>query len=285
MRIFIPAFCVLLLGCCFARTQATAPTKWDNVERARTILKDGLDSSDYSIRIEAITATSMIGHNEVLLSRLEQFLHDKNIDVRLATVNTLGDLHTERREQILRTVVADERTPEVSFAAAKILAASDDPTGIQALMAAYDGSRKTRSNALKKRERSFFEKFHSAPSAVLFIVGEGIGSVPVPGAGEGFTAISQLLKDPGLSDRASVVLILARKRGPESLGLLRNALQDKDWSVRAAAAQMIAHTARLDLHDALPSLFDDKNQKVRFRAAGAYLHLLLVERKAEKKKE
>jgi hypothetical protein len=166
-----------------------------------------------------------------------------------------------------------------------MLAASEDAAGIQALMSAYDGSRKTRSGALKKRERHFLEEFHSAPSAVMFIVGQGIGYVPVPGAGEGFTEISQLLNDPGLSDRASVVIILARQRHPESLDLLRNALQDKDWAVRAAAAQMVAHTAQVDLRDALPPLFDDKNQKVRFRAAGAYLRLLLVEKKAAKTKE
>lgn len=284
MKNLIAAFCALLLGSAFAWTQEAVPTKTDNAERARAILRDGLESKDYSIRIEAISASSMIGHNEALIGRLEQFLHDKNADVRLATVNTLGDLHTVRRERILRTVLTEEKTPEVSFAAAKILATSGDAAGIQALMAAYDGSRKTRSNALKRQERQFAEKFHSAPSAVMFVLGEGIGNVPVPGAGEGFTAISQLLKDPGLSDRANVVLILARKREPESLELLRKALQDKDWSVRASAAQMIAHTARVDLRDDLPPLFDDKNEKVRFRAAGAYLHLLLVEKKAEKKK-
>ena len=123
------------------------------------------------------------------------------------------------------------------------------------------------------------EKFHSAPSAVLFIVGEGVGYVPVPGAGEGFSAISDLLKDPGLSDRASAMLILARDRKGAAGDLLRRALEDSDWSVRASAAQFIAHTAQTRLRDALTPLFEDKNSKVRFRAAGAYLHLSLTEQK------
>ena len=109
----------------------------------------------------------------------------------------------------------------------------------------------------------------------MFILGQGIGYVPVPGAGEGFSAISALLKDPGLSDRASALFILARKHDPRSRDLLRSALQDTDWSVRAAAAQIIAHTAQIQLQESLAPLFEDKNQKVRFRAAGAYLHLRL----------
>lgn len=142
MKNLIAAFCALLLDSAFAWTQEAVPNKSDNAERARAILRDGLESKDYSMRIEAISASSMIGHNEALIGRLEQFLHDKNVDVRLATANTLGDLHTVRRERILRTVLTEEKTPEVSFAAAKILATSGDAAGIQALMAAYDGSRK-----------------------------------------------------------------------------------------------------------------------------------------------
>jgi hypothetical protein len=38
----------------------------------------------------------------------------------------------------------------------------------------------------------------------MFVVSEGVGYVPVPGAGEGFSAIMGLLSDPDLSARASV---------------------------------------------------------------------------------
>ena len=246
----------------------------ENVERARAILREGFESKDYSVRIEAVRAASMVGRSEKVVSKLELFLDDKNVDVRLATVNALADLHDPQTEHPLVKLLRDDKTPEVSFAAAKSLAATGDPAGISALQEVYRGTRKTRSSGLKKQERQFIERFHSMPSAVMFVVGEGIGNVPVPGAGEGFTAISSLLKEPGLSDRASALFLLARKRTPESLELLRGGLTDQDWSVRASAAQIIAHTAQTALQDSLPRLFDDKNKKVRFRAAGAYLHLL-----------
>ena len=261
--------------------QADAPPPEKNspsssAERARAILKEGLDSKDYSVRIQAITAASMVGRNEVFLERLEGLLEDKNADVRLAAVHALADLHSPKCKDALRKTVQDDKVPEVAFAAAKVLAEMHDPAGTSALVDIFEGKRKTGSNIVKKEGRSTFEEFHSVPSAMLFVVSRGIGYAPVPGAGEGFSAVTMLMHDRQLSDRASVLFILAQSKTPESVKLLSSALADKDWSVRAAATQMVAHTAQTELRDSLLPLFEDKNQKVRFRAAGAYLHLLLV---------
>lgn len=271
--------------CCqpVALSDTPTPTETNpapsNVERAREILKKGFDSGDYKIRIEAITAAGMVGRNEKFLNRLQDLLQDKNVDVRLATIHTIADLNSPECEDSLRKAIADDKAPEVSFAAAKVLAASHDSAGVTALMEVYDGTRKTRSSMLTKEKRSFLEEFHSYPSAMRFVLSKGVGYVPVPGAGEGFSAISTLLRDPAISDRASVLLILCRTKDRESRDLLEKSLKDSDWSVRALATQMIAQTARIELRDSLPSLFEDKNQKVRFRAAGAYLHLQLVAKK------
>ncbi len=267
---------VPLLAYPTAASPAESNSMAPNAERARAILKEGLDSKDFTVRIQAITATSMVGQNEALLARLEDFLRDKNVEVRLAAVHALGDLHSPQSTDSLRKTLEEDNAPEVSFAAAKVLAELQDPAGTDALMDVFHGKRKTESSMIKKEERSTFGEFHSFPSAMMFVIGKGIGYVPVPGAGEGFSAITTLLRDRGLSDRASVLFILARTKTPESLNLLRDGLQDEDWSVRAAATQMVAHTAQTELRDSLLPLLDDKNQKVRFRAAGAYLHLLLV---------
>lgn len=247
-----------------------------NLERARGILREGLDSKDFKIRIQAIAAVGMVGRNEALLKQLDAFLRDKNVEVRLAAVHTLADLRFPQSEESLHKVLEDDDTPEVSFAAAKVLAGWQDSAGTSFLKEIYDGKRKSQSGLLQREERNFVGEFHSVPSALIFIVGKGIGYAPVPGAGEGFSAVTLLMKDPGVSDRAHVLLILGRTRSAESSELLRKALQDHDWSVRAVAAQMIAQTAQAKLGDALPPLFDDKNRKVRFQAAGAYLHVLLV---------
>jgi HEAT repeat protein len=218
----------------------------------------------------------MVGRDEALLNRLDGFLHDKKVAVRLATVHALADLNGPQAMESLRKALDEDEAPEVSFAAAKALADRKDPVGVSALVDFYNGKRKTKSSLIHKEERSVVGEFHSVPSALMFIVGKGVGFAPVPGAGEGLSSMTLLLKDPALSDRAHILLILARTKSSDSLELLRSALQDRDWSVRAVAAQMIAQTARAELRDSLLPLFDDQNRKVRFQAAGAYLHLLLV---------
>lgn len=279
LRIAVVAvvFCCLLLALPPAETQTVSQPASSDADLARAILQEGFDSRDYEVRMQAITAASMVGRNEALLKRLADSLHDKNVDVRLATVHALADLHSPRSKAWLRHAL-DDKTPEVSFAAAKLLAGMQDPAGTSALTEVYEDKRKTSSNMLRKQQRSTFDEFHSLPSAMTFVIGKGIGYVPLPGVGEGFTAITMLLKDPKISDRANALLILRRTKNLESQSLLRKALQDDDWSVRAMAAQMIAHTAQTDLLDSLPPLFKDDNHKVRFRAAGAYLHLLPMAR-------
>jgi HEAT repeat protein len=274
----------VVLSCCTLSASPNGPLQTDNQPapqsevRARAILSDGLESSDYTIRIQAISSVSMVGSNEDIVARLEESLKDRNVEVRLAAVRALADLKSPRVINGLRRTLEEDNAPEVLFAAAKVLAELEDPAGTTALIDVYDRKLKTRSSILEQRKRSFFDEFHSPQSTFMVILHYGIGYVPVPGAGDGFYAISQLLKEPGLSDRAEALLLLSRMKSLESHELLLRALRDDDWSVRAAATQVIAQTAQADLRESLLPLFDDKNQKVRLRAAGAYLRLSLVEK-------
>jgi HEAT repeat protein len=118
--------------------------------------------------------------------------------------------------------------------------------------------------------------FHSMDSAGMFVISTGIGYVPVPGVGEGFSALMGLVSDSDLSPRAMTLLLLAREKTDWTTDLLKDALQDSDWPVRASAVQLIAYGARSELRSNLVPLFTDKDQRVRFRAASAFLHLTLV---------
>jgi HEAT repeat protein len=273
----------LLLSCCVL-TASPHPHRQvvdetllaSNDARARAILIQGLESSDFTIRIQAITAVSMVGSNDTMVEQIEEFLKDRNVKVRLAAVRALADLKSPEMKDGLHKTLQEDGAPEVSFAAAKALASLEDPAGTTVLMDVYDRKRKTRSNIIEQKKRSFFDEFHSPQSTLLFLISQGIGYVPVPGAGDGYSAINELLKDPALSDRAEVLFVLCRTKTPETQELLRRALYDADWSVRAAATQIIAQTAQVELQESLLPLFEDKNQRVRLRAAGAYLHLSLL---------
>jgi HEAT repeat protein len=273
-RILLPT---VILSVCIGPPLACGQSLRENAEQARSILRVGVEANDPLIRIEAINAVGMIGNHELVLTRLEQLLHDKNIHVRLAAVYALTDLASPHSIDPLRHMLEDEKVPEVVFAAAKALEKLHDAAGTRTLMEIYESKRKSSSNMIQKHKRHMTEHFHSASSGFIFVVSRGVGYVPVPGVGEGFSAFTELIRDKGLSDRAGVILILGQSKDSETTNLLRTALQDKDWSVRAAAAQMIAVTARVELRDELVALFSDKSRKVQFRAAGAFLHLALIQ--------
>ncbi len=277
------AIATLLLLCRAVMPGDINQTPPRNAEHARSILKEGIESKQPDIRVQTIFAAGMIGRHERVLAPLERCLQDEDIQVRIAAVHALADLKLPESKPALEKTLNTDDVPEVAFAAAKALYALNDPAGQAALLDVYNERTNPNSNFLKKQTREFMRNFRSFGSATMFIVSEGIGYVPVPGVGEGFTAMTELLSDPDLSPRATVVLLLAKQKTPETLKLLKKALSDDDWSVRASAAQMIAHTARTEVRESLVPLFEDKKEKVRFRAAAAYLHLYLQEQDAPPK--
>lgn len=258
----------------------TGQTSQKTVSDARAVLRSGVESSDPKVRVQAIQAVGLIGISDEVRGKLEDSLKDGNIQVRIAAIKTLADLKSTGSIPILEKLLQKDDVPEVQFAAAKTLFRFHDEKGTQWLEELYNGSRTATSSALTNESRKFFGNFHSLESAATFIVSEGVGYVPVPGVGEGFSAVTGLIADPDLSPRAGALMLLVRDAGPESEGLLKKALADKDWSVRAVSTQMIAYTGRASLREDLTPLFKDKNDKVRFRAAGAYLHFALIARSA-----
>jgi HEAT repeat protein len=274
---FINGLALLLMSCVGGQISGQKITA--DAERARTILKEGIESKDPDARIQAIIAASMIGRNERVLAVLERCLQDKDVQVRIAAVQALADLKSPGSQPALEKTLRGDDVPEVAFAAAKALYTLQDPAGEKALMDVYGGKANTSSNFFRKKTRGVMREFHSVHSAAMFVVTQGIGYVPVPGAGEGFSAMMELVNDPELSPRASALLLLGREKNPQTVALLKKALTDSDWSVRATAAQLIATTAQTELRESLAPLFDDKKEKVRFRASGAYLHLFLQQKK------
>jgi HEAT repeat protein len=268
--------CLFLVFCLLSALSVPGQTTRPDIHRAQQVLKEGLDAKDPDERVQAIQASGLIGLNERLRAQLQEALEDNNVEVRIAAINTLADLKSTQSIPAIRERLTEDKTPEVTFAAAKALYAMHNEAGKTALYDVYTGKEKATSDILHTDARKFMNNFHSLQSTGMFFVTTGLGYVPVPGVGEGFSAITGLLSDPNLSPRATALLLLARQKDSWTTNLLKNALGDDDWSVRASAAQLIAYGARTELSQGLVPLFADKDQKVRFRAAGAYLHLASV---------
>jgi HEAT repeat protein len=241
-------------------------------ERAREILQAAMQDHNPDTRKLAATALGLGGPRQPFLSELEAMLDDKDVEVRVAAITSLADWKSKDAAPLLRKGLNDP-VPEVSFSAAKALYALHDPAGKAALLAILSGENKVASGFLSKQMRDALRMLHTPRTTLMLGVKQGLGFVPVPGLGEGMASLQGLLSDPGVSGRAMTALLLGKEQDPDTMFALREALSDKDWSVRAAAIHSLALRNNPSVEPDILPLLDDKRQDVRLRAASAYLRL------------
>jgi HEAT repeat protein len=210
-------------------------------------------------------------------------LQDKDVEVRQAVVASLADVKSERSTAALHKALEDA-VPEVSFAAAKALWARHDPVGRAALLAVLAGESKSSSNFFSKEKREALRMMHTPRTTFLFVMQQGVGFVPLPGLGEGIASMQGILASSGVPGRASAALLLGADKDPATIDALRDALSDKDSSVRAAAVHSISLRNDPALKKELEPLLQDENEPVRLRAAAGYLRLSAIEAGARIKK-
>jgi HEAT repeat protein len=263
-----------------AKPEAVGPAADPLEMRAGKLLAEAVEDKNPDVRKQAAQSLSLVTTREPYISMLKAMLHDKDVEVRIATVTSLGDLRDKGTLPSLQKALEDD-APEVSFAAAKALWTVDDPEGKKALLAVLGGESKTSSGFLTKQKRDTLRMFHTPKTLFMFALRQGIGAAPVPGLGEGVSSIQGILSDAGVSGRATAALLLGRDKDPDVLPALRDALSDKDASVRAAAAHSIAVRNDPALSQDLIPLLDDKREAVRLRAAAGYLRLAYVKAQDE----
>ncbi len=241
-------------------------------QQCRDILEKALTDKNPDTRKQAAIALSLVGSTEPYPSRLESLLDDKDVEVRLATIASFADVKNDRTIPALHKALNDD-VPEVSFAAARSLWALNDPDGKKALLSIVSGESKASSGYFAKQKRDALRMMHIPKTMFLFAVRTGAGFAPVPGLGAGIASMQALLSDPSVSGRATAVLLLEKDQDPQTLIAEKDALLDKDWSVRAAAVHaLVLRDDPAFQADILP-LIDDKNEAVRLRVAAGYLRL------------
>ena len=253
-------------------SQGTAATQ----AQCSELLRRGLDDKNPETRKQAVVALSLAGQSGPLFTRLEEMLEDKDVEVRQAVVVSLSEVRTKRATAALHTALEDE-VPEVSFTAAKALWARDDPAGKQALLDILAGESKTSSNFFSKQKRQALRMMHTPRTTFLFAVRQGAVFVPFPGVGQGIASMQSILTDSGVPGRASAALLLGNDKSPAVLDALRDALSDKDWSVRAAAVHSLCLRNDPALKKDLEPLLEDGKEAVRMRAAAGYLRLSKIQ--------
>jgi HEAT repeat protein len=244
-------------------------------QQCQDILEKALQDKNPDTRKQAAIALSLVGSADPYASRLESLLDDKDVEVRLAAVASLSDLKNNRTIPALHKALNDE-VPEVSFAAARSLWALNDPDGKKALLSIVSGESKASSGYFAKQKRDALRMMHTPKPMFLFAVRTGAGFAPIPGLGAGVSSMQALLSDPSVSGRATAVLLLEKENDDPTLAALKDALQDKDWSVRAAAVHALVLRDNPAFESDIIPLLDDKTEGVRLRAAAGYLRLETV---------
>ncbi len=239
---------------------------------ARTVLEQGAADADPNVRCEVAISLSLPSRRDSSTNLLEKLAADKDHLVREAALVSIGELRDPRLAKAARDALDDD-VPEVAFAAAQTLFKLNQPEGKQLLIEIVQREASGKTGFVRAKQRDVARRMKRPKSAMLFVVQEGVGFIPVPGVGEGFSAMSALVSDPAFSARATALLVLSSDRSPEVRREIEQAFNDPDWSMRAAAAQIAASRNERTWRLRLVPLFEDTNRRVRYRAAAAFLRL------------
>ena len=246
--------------------------------RATDMLERALTARNPDTRKQGVVALGLASDHGPLLTLLLGMLDDKDVPVRMAVVGSLADVNVKVTIDALHKAM-DDPAPEVSFAAAKALYDLHDPAGRLALLSVVEGESKTASGYITAELRQAVRMMHTPTVTLLYAMREGIGFVPVPGLGQGIASMQALLTDPGISGRATAVLLLGKDKDPAILPAIKDALHDKNWTVRAAAVHSLAMRNDPALKDTLIPLLDDEKEGVRLRAAAGLLRISALQAK------
>ena len=240
--------------------------------RARALLTAGAADAEPDTRREVAVALSAIPGRDPVANLLETLAKDKDALVREAAVVSIGELKDPKLTKAAEDALEDN-VPEVAFAAARTLFQLKQTDGRRALIEIVEKETKAKSGFVRAKLRDVSRRMTRPKSAFVFVTRQGIGFVPVPGVGAGFSALVSLVGDAEFSARATALLTLAPDNSAEVRNVIEDAFTDNDWSMRAAAIQIASSRNERRWRSRVIPLFEDTNRRVRYRSAVALLRL------------
>jgi HEAT repeat protein len=235
-----------------------------STQKAWKILEDAHNSHSMKERVNAVKALGQLRDNAHATELAEQSMNDHDADVRIAAALTLGRLGSKQSIPLLKNAVEDKNA-KVTLAASSALLSLGDPSGYAVYRDVLIGKRKTGEGPVEEEKRLVKDR----KEMTLMALGVAVGFAPY--AGYGWAMFQVLSKDYGAPVRVDAAQKLANDRDPETEQVLINATSNKDWRVRLAALDALAHWADPTLTDKLALHLSDKNQAVRCTAAAAII--------------
>jgi HEAT repeat protein len=261
---------------------AKPPVAADGTATAWEMIETALKDTKPLMRIDALNALGTITGSKRAEDLLQSSLQDKDVDVRLAAIASVGTMDDQNMIPVLRQAL-DDPAPEVDFAAAVSLWKLHDPTGINVLYGVLTGERKASDNFLKSGEHEANKDIHDPKT--LAKIGAKQGAYALLGPfGIGLDAARLMAKSNNAnSARVLTATLLSEDHSDLTKQEFIAALQDKDYFVRAASARALGKFHGKDVIDALLPVFGDSKPTVRYMAAAAYIRSSQPGPKAAKK--
>jgi HEAT repeat protein len=236
------------------------------VDRAWSILDDGIDNKDAAKRAKAVHALGLLGSARRARDFAEKALEDENPDVRVEAATALGRLGASSARPKLRHSL-DDKEVEVVIAAANALYELKDPMAFDIYYALLTGERKSGSGLVQSQ----IDRLHNRREMEKLAFETGIGFVPF--GGMGYEAWKTITRDDSSPVRALAASRLARDPDAKSADALIESRFDKKWQVRVAVVNAIATRRDPSLLDPVIALMSDENDNVRYDAAATVIEL------------
>jgi hypothetical protein len=244
--------------------ESTTNAAW---EMLKTALSDS-KAQARPVRMDAVTAIGTLGDFE----QAQKLLRDADSDryLRFGAVAAMGASKAEIFIPDLKAALADS-APEVSFAAAVGLWKLNDHSGESILYAVLAGDRKVKQGAVGSGLHEADQDLHT-PSKLAEIGAEQGAYALLGPVGFGVDAYRMTRKgNNGNSPRVLTATLLAQDNSKATMQQFLDALEDRDYHVRAAAARELGNYRGKQVTDALQDAFEDPKPSVRLMAAASYL--------------
>jgi len=279
MKRHLPLLTCLILAASIYSAAQQANDSDSAEQQAWDMLQTSSASRRTGDRANAIRALGLLPDNARAQKMAEEALHDPKPEVRTAAATALGQMDATSSIPQLEKALADTNVHVVMAAAHSLRELKDNRAAYEVYYDLLTGARKTGDGLIANK----LEILKSPQELAKIGFSQGIGFVPF--AGIGWDAWRTLRKNDPNPVRAVAATYLARDPDPATGQALVDATQDKNWIVRAAAVDAIAHRGDNSLLPQVALCCHDKNAKVRFSAAAAVIHLSDIAPSRETKEE
>jgi HEAT repeat protein len=245
---------------------AAAPHDAADVDRAWTVLKEGVENKSSERRAKAVHALGLLTNNQRAREWAEKALQDPNADVRVEAAKALGQMGAISARPKLRNQLNDTEI-KVVLAAANSLYVLKDPAAYEVFYALLRGERKSSVGLVQTQ----VERLKNRREMEKLAFETGIGFVPF--GSMGYEAWKTVTHDDSTPVRVAAAAKLAHDPDPKSGEGLAGSCADKKWQIRAASAEAIANRGDPALLQAVIPLLLDGNDTVRSEAASAVIRL------------